>query len=335
MAVVLPWLSVVGQSRHYNANTRIVNHYITVSVQGGPELSLLRNKAYNPSTDCGANAGLGVGYELRKKNFVFGVGAAGALDYTQQKISDFLEFDPNSFEDFEHDPRLFGYNYSHYRESQRTISVGADLHFGYYFLPNFYGMVGVQGLFPLDYQYRTATDLMTNGTYPYYSEPLADDILYRYYPKGEFVTNYKYQAGKSVLLAPYLELGTVFHVAPRVDIRLAGYVEYITPITGKRKQKMLTDYSMVSFNDFPNADLGVFLPPMREQFYSQIRINSLADLESSSALDRIAFGAKVTFLFNVTPKAQCLTCQDESGIYYRQPRKIRRINSTRIEKRWW
>lgn len=272
----------------------------------------------------GADAQFSFRYELRKKSFFFNFGANAQYAYTRMGMKEWTDFDPSAT-DFTGDNRVVGYHYSKFLEQQTTVSVSVPIQFGVYFTPKFYAAVGVKAFMPLIRQYSTKSGLMTDGSYDFYFVPLEEDDRYRYYPTSLITRSGSYQANdnQQIFVSPTLEMGTVFNVAPRVSLRLGGYVEYSIPVI---KPSHLDYPTMIEYGEMDYTSPTLTF----EEFTAPISIHSSLDNPTLAGLSKLAVGVKFTVLFNVTPQHICFTCDDETGHRYIQPKRIRRMGSTAI-----
>lgn len=330
LAVLLFALPMSAQSRYYNANTARVNHYLTIHVAAGEANALAQSEVYSIRQQLGADTQFGFSYELRKRNFFFNIGGEAQFTYTRQGLDDFADVlleGPNALYDMQGDRRDFLFYYTDFRESQQTLYVGVPVQFGYYFTPHFYGAIGAKVQFPLLHRYASEPMLETMGVYPQYFEPLTDNPNYRYYTPGRISSKGEYLAADPIFVVPQIELGGRFAVAPRVDMRLGVYAEYGLQFGGKHELPLMAPGS------YSNLD---FVTPglTREEFASDIAFFSMLDNATlKNDWSRLGVGVKLTILFNVTGKPECTTCDEDSGIRYRQPRGIRRKNDTKV-RRW-
>lgn len=324
-------LPIAAQGRYFNANNRGVNHYLTIHVGGGEANTFASSGAYDIRTKIGADAQVGLSYEIRRQNFFFNLGGQVQFTYTAQGLdgfADVLTMGPHAMADLQGDRRDFLFYYTDFKETQRTLYVGVPVQFGYYFTPHFYGALGVKLQFPLQHRFSTEPMLETMGRYPQYFEPLTNNPNYRYYTAGAVSSTGTYMTGGTpVFVTPTVELGGRFAVAHRVDLRLGVYAEYSAQIGGKFDRTLMTPDSYANL-DFTTPGLS------REDFAKDIAFNSILDNETlDRAWSRMSVGVKLTVLFNLTPAPACTTCNEDSGIPYRQPKGIRSRNDSKV-RRW-
>jgi len=170
-------------------------------------------------------------------------------------------------------------------------------------------------------KYETNTDLMTDGKLDRAIEYFENEPVYGLYPKDALTRKGEYQAKPVLYVSPTLELGYRMPIAPRVEMRFGGYAEYALPI-GLKHEMALTDYTDV---------ITTPLVQSKEQLWESLRLNSILDYGGLSNdiwnWSRLTVGFRWTILFDVTIH-HCYTCDEDTGVGYVQPAKIRRMGRT-------
>lgn len=322
MMTVLCTLSVAAQ-RGYRTNSGVA-HYLTLQLGGGESNTLATSEKVNNLKNLGgADAQFAFHYEIRKNFFFFNFGANAHYTYTGQGIAYFAdEFAATTYQGVAH---TYRYHYTNYEERQHTMAVGMPVQFGFYIIPEFYIAVGARAEYPLLATYKTSTGLMTDGMFPWAIEPYQNNAQYGFYPEAPFSIAGNYMTGGAQpTISPTLELGTRFRLGGPVSLRLGVYAEYAIPLLQVHGLP-LTDYSMVAKAPDPSHS--------QEQLWSSLQLNSILD-HNAQTRDywRLSVGIKATFLFNLRSKPHCVTCEDDSGITYQQPKHIRKKNDLRYRK---
>ena len=323
LMTLLCTLSMTAQ-RGYRTNGG-VSHYLTLQLGGGESNTLATSeKVTNLKNLGGADAQFAFHYEIRKNFFFFNFGAAAHYTYTGQNIASFSDaFAAKTYQNVAH---TYRYNYTNYEEHQHTLAVGVPVQFGFYIIPEFYVAVGARAEYPLLANYETNTMLMTDGLFPQFIQPFQNNAQYGFYPETLFATTGKYMVGgMQPTISPTLELGTRFRLGGPVSLRLGVYAEYAIPLLQVHAMP-LTDYSSVIATSNPLHS--------QEQLWSSLRLNSILDHNAQTRdYSRLSVGIKATLLFNLKSKPHCVTCDDDSGISYQQPKHIRKRNDLKY-RRW-
>lgn len=314
---------MAGAVKYVNSRAKnACDHFITLSLQGGEGNTLYRMDTYPMKSMLGADGQFTFAYEVRKSAFFFNVGLNAQYSYHRSGMKSWTEQDPNAV-DYTGDARTIRYNYTDFVEAQKTLSASVPVQFGVYFTPNFYAALGAKVSMPLLRNYTTKANLMTDGLYDMYFGPLEDDAHYRYYPATEISRSGRYNPDEmmQIFVTPTFEMGYRFYISQRLAIRLAGYAEYTIPVVKAKKfeQPALITYGEMNFTDRTMTF---------DQFTAPIDFHSALDNPTMNGLSRLAVGAKLTFVINVTPQHRCYTCDDETGRPYIQPKGIRRKGDT-------
>lgn len=311
-------MTLAAQHRYRSGSG--VNHYLTLQLGAGEGNTLATSEKIDLKNLGGANAQFAFSYEIRKNFFFFNFGGGVQYAYTGQGCDYFMDsFAAATYQGVKHEYR---YHYRNFEERQHTLLVGMPIQFGFYLIPQFFIAVGARAEYPLLALYRTNTMLMTDGMFPQFIEPFQNNAQYAFYPETPYATRGHYMAlGMQPTVSPTLELGTRFRLGGPVSMRLGVYAEYAIPLLQQRLLP-LTDYSLVDTNPYTHN---------QQNLWTMLRINSVLDHNPQKRdYSRLSVGVRMTILFNLKSKPQCTTCDDDSGVVYSQPKKIRRTNSTKI-----
>lgn len=382
MSVVCLWAGVcsavlMAQSSHYNVHNKGVHHYLILGLQGGEANTFASSAAQMTGTNPnmhfhtgydlvnlpGGDGQFELSYELRKRNFFFGLLGDAHYTITGQSLGSFR--DEYLCVDVNGDDMDYRFNFRNFYEYQQTVWVGGGLRLGYYFTPYFFASLGAKAEYPLWNSYKTHTNLETSGMWYFAeggveSEPGENSFDYGFFSEQPFEYGGKYMVKKNhLIVSPCVEIGTRFKLGGRVSMRVAAYAEYGIPIKPEYQSQVL-DYSSVKIvpkgsNDvipegggtnpggggrprqapvrMPQADT---YPPAywqeREQLWNTLKTGSILDFAGQKHdYSRLCVGVKLAFLFDVTIYVpHCTTCLDDSGIEYVQPEKQRRRQGTRV-----
>lgn len=327
---------VSARPGNYRVGKDGLSHYLMLSLQGGEANMIMPSSekvdygyhtAFDIKNSVGADAQAELAYEVRKKNFFFGVLGHAHFTYTGQTIPMFS--DGYTCLDINHDLMDYRYNYENYSERQQTMLVGGGIRLGYFLHPNIYMALGAKVEYPLMNNYKTTFDLSTGCTWHFAQDPVASlpgmtDPDYGLYSTEEYQSEGSYMLNNHLMVAPTLEIGGQFRVYHRFLMRVAGYMEYAIPVMGAECSLPAIDYSRVNRDPYCRS---------REALWSSLRVNSLIN---NSGLDRVynrlSVGVKLSFVLDVTThKDKCITCEDDSGITYSQraPRHRREDSHSR------
>lgn len=296
------------------------HHYISLGIGGGAATTFASSEWLDITNGIGADGQFSLGYELRKGRFFFGLSGEAQYNLTRQSLPEMMDAFPRV--DKYGDPHTYRYMYSDYRDMQHTVAAGGSLHFGCYFTPHFYGLVGCKATFPVFLQHRASATLETDGIYDRFIEPFKENESYAFYTPGTVTNVGPYMlSGASPFVIPRAELGARIPLAGLVSARIGAYAEYAIPITAKH-ESMLIDYSGVDIDPHTQN---------REQLYQSLGLGCVLDnFTLKQNWSRLEVGIRFTVLFNLVGKPVCTTCLDDSGISYSQPHGIRKRNDTKI-----
>lgn len=297
-------LAAGSQAKQRNFTQNPVNHFITISLGGG-EGNTLSAFSVGAKDLIGADGLFGIGYELRKNNFIFGFGAQADFDLTRQQLGSFWE--GGWRRDFENDAHLYSYRYSQYTDIQRNLQLGVPLYFGMYFGPYVYGMLGAKFDLSLLGSHTTVTQLSTDGSYPRYEEPITDRPKYGFYPTDLYT--FSAPMKQEMKVGPTLEIGAkipLYSRSRRVGLRVGIYTEYLFPLKFVNNIP-LVDYSAVDANPMTlNQD------NLRQNIVFGPAISSPYQLRATY---NMSVGLKVTLLLNCTAVHKLCNCDNDSGIH--------------------
>jgi len=307
MAMVSVFAGVQAGGNRFRQNP--ANHYITVSIGGGEGNTLSKFSIEESKDLIGADALFGIGYEIRKNNFIFNLGVQADFDYTRQQLGDFTESERRSH-DFENDAHTYNYRYSQYTDLQRNMQVAVPIGIGMYFPNRLYGIIGAKFVYSIWNDHSASALMSTDGQYDRYFQPITDMPEYGFYPQDTYT--YSGSATQEMKVGPTLEFGVrlpVYSRSHRIGIRAGLYAEYLIPL-------VFGDYSskQVSLVDYSGVDKETY-PQNQQQLKESIVFNSaLNSTYLQHAAQNFSVGVKFTFLFNVTPVQHICNCENDLGI---------------------
>ncbi len=317
--ILLATMLVVGVGAQVSPASFKPRSYLYLSAGGGEGNTLVRPLAgYDIDNKVGANAVVGLGYELVYRSFFFSLGFDATYNYYGQTLSAFS--DSRNAYDLDGDEHRYSYLYSNYAEKQRMIHVGVPLLLG--------GLIGdyvyVAAGFKISYALMTAYDgkaqMYTQGTYVQYPDPLNSNVLPNASRWGFYPTDtYQYKAQSSGAIASaqlrsslLLEVGARIPLDnKKIKLKAGMYAEYGLPfnlfngVTYDDIKVHLTDYSKVDFN--PQTQT-------QDNLKAKLKYNSLLDSDFlQSAYHNVSAGLKLTVAFDVTVSRDHCNC---SGRHY-------------------
>lgn len=285
------------------ADNRKMQHYINISLQGGETNTLTAAaEGYDITDKAGAGGGLSVAYELTKGNFFFNVGVGADYQWTGQHLEAFTD----EFEriDFEGEALLYHYNYSDFRERQRTLLVSIPVQFGYWVHPYIYLAVGAKIGLPVMATYSNSADMYTDGVYDRFLEPFSNVPQYGYYSTDRYsYSNNSMSAVRAALpqVAATIELGGRIPVKMKKhQLRAGVFAEYAFPF-GSLTRGSIADYSAVDTNPYTQS---------QEQLRQTFVMNSVLDSYCLKRLHQnLTVGLKITLQLNVTRNTEPCRCE--------------------------
>ena len=336
LAMILP-----ANARNYRSYEERANHFITLSLGGGESntLSSQAGLADVPKvTDAlGADALLGLGYEIRFRKVFIGLQAQLDYDLTRQKIG-YFEETRDGYADLVYGSDgsrqivSYKYMYDAYTESQSHLQGSGQLHVGGNIGKYAYLMAGAK--FSASFNSGYFADVMLSTT-KIYTGVMAPTIGNLSDKDGAYSShlvnpkpNYHYtdpEEDKNALRAnpfrfkvsPLIEAGVRLRVpsnSGRVGMRLGVYAEWALPIMNKNIQGAnLIVYDEIERNI---ADGHPIVPESRRLLDERLRINSILNTnvivrDNILSLTQLTVGIKWTVLFNVTaPRHFCVLCED-------------------------
>lgn len=287
-------------AQYHKATDKRVNHYLTFSLAGGETTQFLplTDDAIAIKTMPGADAIFQLTYELRKGNFLMGLGAQVDYDYAWQKVDSFAQvFDRK---DFQFEEIWYAYRYSDYRDRQHNLQVSVPLYMGANIGHNFYVLAGAKVSLAFVTQHSTTTYLSTAGTYKRFIHTIENAPTYGYY----YTDLYKYKAGwdaPQLKITPMAELGYRIPTesnSGRIGMRIGAYVEYGIPLSLSRNLDIV-DYSRVDDNPFTQN---------KENLTENIVFNPIVNTTFlAKPFSQLTVGVRWTLQINVTsPEHVCM-----------------------------
>lgn len=278
-------------------------HGVGLSGGFGGAMQLQQSSSYTLKSRLGMTAQAELFYSLRHRRLVWEIGGTFDWDRTRQDVGPFLNEVGCYDNDVIPEPLIFRYHYSNMQETQQIYWMGGQTRFGVHFTKQLYGMAGLKVEVPVQGDYRTTADLMTDGFYPTDIEPHSNDASYAFYPEVKMTYGEPYSL-RPLLLTPSLELGGEFLLAPLVSVRAALFGEYSLPFMLETSTYSLSSYSIPAVTDPCNLSL--------EQMQSAIQFKSLLSFDDGKGIwNRARFGIKLTLLIHPTPPERCM-CWGES-----------------------
>ena len=255
----------------------------------------------------GADGQLHIGYELRQRNFVFGIGVGGDYDLTRQRIDSFADIYRRM--DRESDPIDYVYEYTDYRDLQQSVSLSVPIYFGGYLTDELYLLAGVKFGMHLWNTHTVNTELETYGNYIQFIHTIHSDEYFGYYNRSHYAYTSAYPA-PSIKVTPMLEVGYKIPMDPkqkRIEMRVGGYVEYGIPLSTANNLP-LVDISRTDIN--PNTQ-------NQQNLKENIILNPAvaSDWQDKGKSANLQVGVRFTCLFNVTPPKKFCMCSPERKIF--------------------
>lgn len=303
VAILLVLFLTEASAQYHNSTDAQVNHFLTLSLAGGESQMLLTNAAIAPAfkTQAGADALFQFTYELRKYNFIFGLGAQADYDFTRQHADTFSHVSQRV--DRQQEPIWYAYHYSDYRDEQHNVQVSVPVYFGGNIGSYVYLLAGAKLSLSMWTLHNTTTNLSTDGTYIRFVHTIQDAPYYGYYHIDEYRYSSPWQAPQ-FKVSPMVEVGARIPVRSRtgrVGMRLGAYAEYGIPINAGR-QVDLVNYALVDENP---ATMN------QQNLKNRIIFNSVLNANSLKAWSQLSVGLRWTVLFNVTAPGHICICGDD------------------------
>ena len=261
-------------------------------------------KVYNR---IGADAQFHIGYELRQKNFFFGVGVGADYDLGRQHI-DSLK-DNYSRVDREGDPITYTYAYRDYNDRQMSANISIPVYVGGYLTDALYLLGGVKfGIHMWGIHYAQ-TEMETYGTYTEFIHTIHHTDYYGYYREA----HYEYMAlcpAPKFKVTPMVEIGYKIPLetkSKRVEMRVGAYAEYGIPLSLQNDLPMV-DISRTDINPFTQNQNN-----MRTNIILNAPVTS--DWQVGGKSSNLQVGVRFTCLFNVTPPKRFCMCTPDRKLF--------------------
>ena len=284
-----PWAK--AQSEYYSVSSNRLTQHLAISLGGG-EANRIRMKTDEIKNKAGGAASFALHYEMQYRSWMWGVGLEGSFQYLHDQVLPFSD----SFERYDIDGEevCYEYVYTAYNERNQIASLRIPIYLAKRF-GNVYTLLGVQLQIPVWSKYDVATDMYTQGTYPWsitpvVSEGINDFSSLGFYPQQNYTQTNTYK--ENLHVAPFVEVGYEFFRTDKVNMRAGAYGMYAIPMTSAAERISLADYSGIDTNPKTQSQANM------EQ---NIVWNPLINTDKySSAPHRLEVGVKLSILFNVT-----------------------------------
>lgn len=277
-----------------------VSHWLGLNLTG-VEANVLTGKNSPIWVRPGGGGQLHLSYELQTAGFFVNIGIGADYMVTNSSLPEYA--DAFNREDLMGEPVIYRYVYSDYKEQHRQVRMVIPVQVGYYFGEWVYAGIGATlRTAPLFNQLATTTNMLAEGEYERFIQPIRNTEQYGYWPQAEY-------NDKSVVRSATTELAVEAEVGVRVPLptkrwqmRAGAYLGYDLPM-GKynlRNSTPLIDYSAIDSNPFSQS-----LANTKEN----IRLYSLLDTSiAPHEAQRIRVGVRVTILFNVYETQPACMC---------------------------
>lgn len=279
-------------------------HYLNIHLGGGISASFGKTVPYiDLSPSAGADANVGISYELRKGKFFFNIGVEADYDFSRFRIANFRDSlflvvhegekalqtdDPNAYRPADKPKSvLYELEFRDFQERDHEVMIAVPVQFGWLFTNHIYGAIGVKFAMSQWNAYSANADIQTrmynanSSVYtPVHVEKEGDLLHYGIYQvRGyhfdgttQVVQQHKHTLDYPRLyyVSPTLEAGVRLPLRERVNVRIGAYIEYALPI-GWTGMQPHVDYSFVSTNttiDPMHRDLTSAVPDAVRPGYS-------------------------------------------------------------------
>lgn len=285
-----------------------VQHYITLSLSGGEGNTMTRALDDYPfiHNQVGADGQLHIGYELRQRNFFFGLGIGGDYDLHRQRVDSFA--DNYERRDREADAITYTYAYRDYKDLQQSVGINVPIYIGGYLTEELYLLAGVKVGFHLWNTHRVDTEMETYGTYHAFIHTIHHTDFFGYYNESHYSYSSAFPA-PAIKVTPMAEIGYRIPVqskSKRVEMRLGAYVEYGIPLAQQNSLRM-TDISRTDINPVTQNQAN-----LRENIILNAPVST--DWQKGGKSSNLQVGVRYTCLFNVTPKKRFCMCAPDRKI---------------------
>jgi len=255
----------------------------------------------------GADGQLHIGYELRQRNFVFGIGVGGDYDLHRQSI-DSLK-DNYERRDREADAITYTYAYRDYKDLQQAVSLSIPVYVGGYLTEELYLLAGVKVGIHMWNTHRVDTEMETYGTYHEFIHTIHHTDYFGYYNEAHYTYSASFPS-PALKVTPMLEIGYKIPVqtkSKRVEMRVGGYAEYGIPLSQQNELRM-TDISRTDVNPVTQSQAN-----LRENII--LNASVATDWQQGGKSCNLQVGVRFTCLFNVTPPKKFCMCAPERTIF--------------------
>ena len=330
-------------ARNYRSYDERANHFITLSLAAGESNTFSSQAGLKDvplvKDAIGADALLGVGYEIRYRKVFLGLQAQLDYDLTRQRIDYFMHDRPGYIDNLISSAGTraqieYRYMYDAYTECQNHLQASGQFHIGGNIGHYVYLMAGAKFSASFSANYYADVKLSTTKIYTGVMAPIVGSpsningvyVSHWVNPKPSY-TYSDPQVEKDGLKAnpfrlkvsPLVEAGVRLRVpssSGRVGMRLGIYAEWALPIQSNTIQGanlIVYDY-LESFKD--NQTGLNTIPGSVNQLDERLLINSILNTNIINrkdilSLTQFSVGIKWTVLFNVTaPRHFCVLCED-------------------------
>ena len=338
LATVLAFLMLgnTAWAGDYSYIRNPVQHYINLHIAGGEVSPFLKDveaplhtfKEKDIITGVGADAALGLSYEIRYRRLFVNVGAEFDADYqnfilkafTDTILRDVL---PNK-NHTQMIPMGNKYTYEHrdFWEKDYELRWAVPIQIGYLFNSYFYGAVGMKYSMAVANYYKAHSTIQTgmilnnamSGELPMTSDkPTA--ALYGVFPSQvyDFTSENQHNSYDMLaMLTPSLEIGARLPIAYRTILRVGAYVQYGIPLnwTADPNRKHVVYDGIWELWDQASHERT------QQDIQDNLGVNPLKNSDwTAKGYRTLSVGVRLTFSFNVTAVKHWCNCENDLGVH--------------------
>lgn len=292
-------LAAVSVAAPRTANRSQLTHWIGVGVTG-VEANMLPGGS-EIKTRAGGGIQAHALYEMRKGSFFFNIGVGADYILTASWMSAYM--DAFNRVDFTGEAMNYRYCYTDISEQQHQMRIVVPVQFGWQFGDWVYAGLGAAfRTKPLMNMFNLRSQMLTEGEYKRFIEPIRNAPDYGYWPQEEY-------AGQGNLLSAMNEIAVEAEAgvniplpSNKVRFRAGIYIGYDLPLGRYADRDALTlgDYSTVDVNPATQS---------LENLHANLRFHSMMDTPvAAHDAQRIRAGLRLTVLFDVTGHSEHCMC---------------------------